>query len=1143
MLRLGLQEVGTAECGARCEEEEGQDAAKPDKPPQGEEPNSRGDITVPMTEKPGGRIGRYRLIEEIGHGGCGVVYMAEQEEPVRRRVALKVIKLGMDTRQVVARFEAERQALALMDHPNIARVLDAGATALGRPYFVMELVGGLKITDYCDRNRLTTRQRLELFVQVCRAIQHAHQKGVIHRDIKPSNVLVATHDGVPVPKVIDFGIAKATQGRLTDQTVFTAFEQFLGTPAYMSPEQAQLGGLDVDTRSDIYSLGVLLYELLTGKTPFDGKELLAAGLEAMRRTIQEKEPPTPSTRLKQDLASQHIEIENQKSKIANDLDWIVMKCLEKDRDRRYDTANGLARDIERHLNLEPVIARPPSTIYAIHKFIRRNRLLASAVTAVATVLVLGIAGSSWEAARALRAERQQSRLLLEAQTARRDATEKLWESYLAQARALRMSGQAGRRFESLGVLRKAAAIRPSPALRNEAIACMVLPDIQWRVRKGGTESYPSTSLDPTFERYAVCERTGTVAVRRMLDDSEIKRLPEVGAAAISVCQFSPDGKFLPANYADGRCRIWDWAKTLVVLEIGLPKSLDFGPDGKTIGISDGTNMVLRSLPTGQDIGVISLHGLSSGRAPGALRFDPFGRRLALWNTEADTNVSIVDIRSGQTLLTLGHSGHVFNVAWHANGKYMATGCGDKTLHIWDLNTGERIRKWNTESVISMGFSHSGTILASSGWDGYTRLWDFGTAHELISTIKNGYEVTFSPDDRRLCISSYNADACGLDFFDLEHGLELRTLYESPEGSRGGTGFLRPLLDRSGRLLAFNTQDGIALWNVHTMQQISRLVLDKEKGARGCLGFDADGENVIVTGPQGLFRCAITTSQIASPSTAEQLPQPYAAAPVSPKLTLGLGPPTLVSKECADSDGGRTGWISANGKFCAIVGDNHCQVFRTDTFEKVSETGTQLGMRFGDLSPDGLLFASGAWHAPGVKVWDTRTGELVKRLPADDEHKETTATVAFSPDGRNLVVATTYEICFWEVGSWSITRRLPGNNVLAAMAFSNDGRTFASTHLRNKICLRDATTGQVLAELEAPNSGMIGGLAFNQDGTQLFARESVDAVRMWDLGAIRRQLAEMGLDWEQLPYQVASSPAANSAPVAARPTPPVASQGH
>src|SRR5436190_1104313 len=259
--------------------------------------------TLPAIEQPGDRIGRYKLLEQIGEGGCGIVYMAEQEQPLRRKVAFKVIKLGMDTRQVIARFEAERQALALMDHPNIAKVLDAGATDTGRPYFVMELVGGVKITDYCNQNQLTIRQRLELFIQVCKAIQHAHQKGIIHRDLKPSNVLVATQDGVPMPKVIDFGIAKATQGRLTDQTLFTAFEQFLGTPAYMSPEQTQLGSLDVDTRTDIYSLGVLLYELLTGTTPFDTKALVASGLDEMRRTIREVEPVKPSTRLTQELGS------------------------------------------------------------------------------------------------------------------------------------------------------------------------------------------------------------------------------------------------------------------------------------------------------------------------------------------------------------------------------------------------------------------------------------------------------------------------------------------------------------------------------------------------------------------------------------------------------------------------------------------------------------------------------------------------------------------------------------------------------------------------------------------------------------------------------------------------------------------------
>ncbi len=277
-------------------------------------------------------VGRYKLLQRIGEGGCGVVYMAEQEKPVRRRVALKVIKLGMDTKSVIARFDAERQALALMDHPNIARVLDAGATEAGRPYFVMELVRGVRITEYCDQNNLDTRQRLDLFIQICQAIQHAHQKGIIHRDLKPSNILVTLHDGVPVPKVIDFGIAKAIEGKLTDQTLFTAYEQVIGTPAYMSPEQAEMSGLDVDTRSDIYSLGVLLYELLTGKTPFDGKELVKSGLDEMRRTLREKEPQRPSnilttlhgTELKATAEHRHAEPPKLISLLKGDLDWIVM---------------------------------------------------------------------------------------------------------------------------------------------------------------------------------------------------------------------------------------------------------------------------------------------------------------------------------------------------------------------------------------------------------------------------------------------------------------------------------------------------------------------------------------------------------------------------------------------------------------------------------------------------------------------------------------------------------------------------------------------------------------------------------------------------------------------------------------------------
>jgi eukaryotic-like serine/threonine-protein kinase len=371
-------------------------------PPPGAAPTMR--VSAAPSEHAGESIGHYKLLQLIGEGGCGAVYMADQEEPVRRRVALKVIKLGMDTKQVIARFEAERQALALMDHPNIAKVFDAGATENGRPYFVMELVRGIKITDYCDQNHLDTEQRLGLFVQVCQAIQHAHQKGIIHRDIKPSNILVTIHDGVPVPKVIDFGIAKATNNQLlTDKTLFTAYEQFIGTPAYMSPEQAEMSGLDIDTRSDIYSLGVLLYELLTGRTPFDPGELMKSGLDAMRKAIRETEPIRPSTKL-DTLEGEELtttarahgtDMPKLITLLRGDLDWIVMKCLEKDRTRRYEAVNGLAMDVQRHVNNEPVLARPPSKLYRFRKLVQRNRTVCLAAAAVVLSLCIGLGISTW----------------------------------------------------------------------------------------------------------------------------------------------------------------------------------------------------------------------------------------------------------------------------------------------------------------------------------------------------------------------------------------------------------------------------------------------------------------------------------------------------------------------------------------------------------------------------------------------------------------------------------------------------------------------------------------------------------------------------------------------------------------------------
>ena len=443
---------------------------------------------------PGRMIGSYKLLEEIGEGGFGLVFLAEQQQPVRRQVAIKVLKPGMDSRQVIARFEAERQALALMDHPNIARVLDAGQTASGLPHFVMELARGVPITDYCDQNGLDTRQRLELFATVCDAVQHAHQKGIIHRDLKPSNVLVTLRDGVPVVKVIDFGIAKAIGQALTDKTLHTGVAQMIGTPLYMSPEQAQLGGLDVDTRTDVYSLGVLLYELLTGTPPFAQERLREAGYDEMRRIIREEDPTRPSIRLTAMArattakTARRSDPQELSRLIRGDLDWIAMKAMEKDRARRYATASAVAADVQHYLHDEPVTARPPSAWYLFGKFARRRRAALSIAAVVTAALALVAASLGWvvrdRAARSvIVAERDlavKSKERAEAAEGRARKAERENEirSHLGQAAALRLSREPAHCARALAEIRTAMDLGPSPSLRhelrNEAIACVAI---------------------------------------------------------------------------------------------------------------------------------------------------------------------------------------------------------------------------------------------------------------------------------------------------------------------------------------------------------------------------------------------------------------------------------------------------------------------------------------------------------------------------------------------------------------------------------------------------------------------------------------------------------------------------------------------
>jgi WD40 repeat protein len=1018
------------------------------------------------SEKPGDRIGRYKLLQQIGEGGCGVVYMAEQEIPVKRKVALKVIKLGMDTRQVIARFEAERQALALMDHPNIAKVLDGGATETGRPYFVMELVRGTKITKYCDDQKFPMQQRLNLFIQVCQAVQHAHQKGIIHRDLKPSNILITVIDGVPVPKVIDFGIAKATQGRLTDRTLFTAFEQFLGTPAYMSPEQAAMSGVDIDTRSDIYSLGVLLYELLTGKTPFETKILLTAGVDEMRRIIREREPVPPSTRLGTMLAAELTAIaearRSERLKLVNlvrgDLDWIVMKCLEKERGKRYETANGLAMDVKRHLGNEPIVARPPSKIYRLNKLIKRNKLILSASGALILMLIGSVVVSTSEALRATKAERH-------SRNSETRVSRELARSYIERGMG---SAAEGKLFDSLPWFLRGLELEqnePERVHMHTARLISVLNDCPKLYQvQFSSRPFTDVAFDPSGQLLATASADGTARTWDVTTGAPVSRVLRHDAGVFAV-KFSKDGLLVATAGLDHSAKVWN-ARTGDPVSVALRHEsdvidVDFSPDGRFL-VSSSKDKTARvwDLKTGKEFGQPLVHDDWVVHA----NFSADGLRIV--TASFDGTARVWDAHSGLAVSPpLSHKPYGVHFATMSpDGTCVLTVSIDYSARVWGSDDWQpRFSVKHNQWVTFGTFSRDGTKIVTASHDNTARVWDARTGRPLTPPLAHGLPVihaAFSSDGRFVATASLDRTAC---VWDVKAGQRL----VPPLKHLGKVN--RVSFSADSRFLATASDDGCArVWDLVTERNLLRTLKHNNHVCSVC--FLADGSRVVTGGGEG-------SASIWNEETGERL----ATLPHS----------NWVTRVGASPDGTRIVTVSQDAT--AVLWD-------VSSLRQPKPTILKHQNRLTDakFSPDGRRVVTASLDGT-AGVWDSASGQpLVPAL----RHRCCVRCAIFSPDGGLIATGSGPDTGTGEARVWDsrsglpMTDPIPVSAYVSSVSFDKDGERLLTTTVDGQAMIWDAHTGRALVPtLKHGDSVCLG--SFSPDGSLVLTASSDGFARIWD----------------------------------------------